>query len=519
MKKLYAIMVMTILLMPSVMAIQMSAFNNDMPQPYYINSKGSEIRGMVSMRHDFGDFFSADLTRGQVNLLLRMGVEVEPVGIFMIENTLCRNDKGCSNGYYCDKTNAVKGQGVCMLIAPEPEEPVPEPPEPEEPVPEDPEPEDPIVEPPTWTFCAIERHFCEFEGTALVRYGLDGSYFYQEHTDGVMCNNTVFGDPLKGVTKECHYSLANNPDEPVPEDPDEPDIGRFCAPNDQTPWGIEKIYNNANITSTSGGAGVKVAVLDTGVMQNHLDIRGRIVACATTVTRNTEDAVDCEDAHGHGTHIAGTILADAGLDNKGLYGIAPEASLIAVKVCDRSGLCYGDDIAKGIDYAVREGANIISISFGGSVLTTFEKNGIDNAVSNGVMIVASAGNAGSALNTISYPAAYHKVVSVGAIDRYDRVADFSSRGLEAYEFRYEDRYIELAAPGVLIDSSHIDGCYRLRSGTSMAAPHVAGIAAKLWTGNANQTRTLLHQNARDITLGIHATHGYDAASGIGLPVV
>jgi hypothetical protein len=87
-----------------------------------------------------------------------------------------------------------------------------------------PPPDDPVLDPPAeWTFCAIERQFCDFEGTALVRYGLDGSYFYQEHTDGVMCENAVFGDPLKGETKECYYSYtATNPVTPPPEPVDPP---------------------------------------------------------------------------------------------------------------------------------------------------------------------------------------------------------------------------------------------------------------------------------------------------------
>ncbi len=387
-------------------------------EPYYVYTDSLQVRGQTELRHDFGNVFSADLTKGQLKAIQALGIKTEPVGIFtIIEATQCRNDNQCSDGYYCDKTDAVRGMGVCVPI-------------------------------------------------------------------------------------------ENGGEEPEPET-------RSCYPTTQTPWGINKVNGG------SGGNGIKVAVLDTGVMQEHLDLKNRIVACETKVTRFNPDRKDCEDGHGHGTHVAGTVLADAGSDGWGIYGVAPEAQLIAVKVCDRRGSCYGDDIAAGINYAVTAGANIISMSLGGSSLSSLEKNAIDNAVSQGVLVVAAAGNSGPNLNTINYPAAYHKVVSVAAIDVNDRVPDFSSRGINADEFvAGQDRYMELAAPGVSVYSTLNNGCYGTASGTSMAAPHVSGLAAKLWQQDAVTTRNYLQNLAQghDITQGHHASEGYDPASGFGLPV-
>jgi len=293
----------------------------------------------------------------------------------------------------------------------------------------------------------------------------------------------------------------------------DPEPSRKCYPSTQTPWGINRVNGG------SGGEGIKVAVLDTGVMQEHLDLKGRIFACESTVTRFPPDRSSCEDGHGHGTHVSGTVLADGGADSKGIYGVAPQAKLIAIKVCDRQGRCYGDDIAKGIDLAVTKKANIISMSLGGSSLSSYEQTAIDKAVDAGVLIIAAAGNSGPNLNTINYPAAYSKVISVAATDINDKVADFSSRGIDATEFKEAERYLELAAPGVSIESVYKDGCYAIWSGTSMATPHVSGLAAKLWKENASKTRTLLQDLAQDITSGLHTRAGYDPASGFGLPIV
>jgi len=279
-----------------------------------------------------------------------------------------------------------------------------------------------------------------------------------------------------------------------------------CFPSTQKPWGVVKV------NGSSGGAGVTVAVLDTGVDTDHPDLVGNIKDCLTEVTHFKPDMGSCEDKNGHGTHVAGTVAADAGSSGLGIYGVAPEASLMVVKVCDKRGFCYGDDAAAGIYYAADNGANIISMSFGGNSPDSRIIAAIDYAVSKGVLVVAAAGNDGPSYGSIDYPGAYHKVIAAGAIDVSEAVPDWSSRGVNDGDFVIEEKEVEFGAPGVSVESTYNDGCYTHFSGTSMATPHVSGLAAKLWQGNAADTRSYLQSVARDIW-----TAGDDTATGFGLP--
>jgi subtilisin len=285
---------------------------------------------------------------------------------------------------------------------------------------------------------------------------------------------------------------------------------RSVFPSDQTPWGIQTVYNNATLTSTSGGDGVNVAVLDTGAKTNHLDLKNRIAQCKDFTRNGIRNG--CADSNGHGTHTAGTIAADGGSDGKGIYGVAPQARLFTYKVC--SNFCWSDDI-----HATDQGANIISMSLGGSALAQIERDALDYAVANDVLVIAAAGNSGPAYDTIEYPGAYHKVVAVAALDSSLSVASFSSRGVNDADGIVEDREVEIAMPGVAVESTWNNGGYNTISGTSMATPHASGLAAKFWQGNAADTRLWLQNNAVDITAGSLAAVGDDPASGFGMPRV
>lgn len=282
---------------------------------------------------------------------------------------------------------------------------------------------------------------------------------------------------------------------------------RNCYPDSQKPWGIAKVNGG------SGGAGITVAVLDTGVDKDHPDLVGNIKDCVTKVTHFKLDTRNCQDAHGHGTHVSGTVLANGGSDGLGIYGVAPDAGLIAVKVCDRRGYCYGDDMAAGVYYAADKGANIISMSIGGNSPDSEVLAAIDYAVNKGVLVVAAAGNDGPGYGSIDYPAAYVKVVAAGAIDSSEAVPDWSSRGVNDGDYEIEEREVEFGVPGVSVESTYKDGCYAYMSGTSMATPHLSGLAAKLWQGSAAGTRTYLQSIAKDIWQS-----GDDTASGFGLPI-
>lgn len=299
-------------------------------------------------------------------------------------------------------------------------------------------------------------------------------------------------------------------------------------------WGIRAMYNDPNLTNTSGGAGVRVAVLDTGANTSHLDITGRIAYCVDFTT-NTPT---CDDqSHvSHGTGVASVIAANAGKDEKGMWGVAPEADLYIIKVCRNTtapvsgkpeDACDESAIIRGIDEAVARGVNIISMSFGGDDMSSVMAEALDNAYNNNILLVAAAGNDGPAENSILYPAAYVKVMATGAIDRFYKPATFSgggatARGLNDGDYVIEEREIEVAAPGLNVlaagknTTTFNSGCYAWRSGTSFSAPHVSGLAAKIWDGNALSVRTKIQNSAKLWDLN---ETGDDRITGFGLPTV
>ncbi|WP_246943959.1 S8 family peptidase [Bacillus pinisoli] len=312
---------------------------------------------------------------------------------------------------------------------------------------------------------------------------------------------------------------------------------RTVVPNDQTPWGIEAIYENPTIQTTTGGSGVKVAVLDTGTI-NHVDLTNNLEQCKDFTQRKSSLVYNyCNDGNGHGTHVAGTVLADGGSDGQGVYGVAPEAKLWAYKVLSDRGSGYSDDIAAAITHAADQSVAlgvdvIISMSLGSSSKSSLIADAVTYAYNKGVLVIAAAGNSGPNANTIGYPGALVDAVAVAALEDVQengtyRVADFSSRGNPDTDGDYVivERDVEVSAPGRAIESTWYDGGYNTISGTSMATPHVSGLAAKIWALNPNltasQLRTELQTRAKanDILGGSGAAAGDDYASGFGFPTV
>lgn len=292
-------------------------------------------------------------------------------------------------------------------------------------------------------------------------------------------------------------------------------------PAEQVPWGVKTLYADTSIASTSGGAGVSVAVLDTGINGEHPDLKRRVKECKDfTAPKVSVADGKCDDKNGHGTHVAGIIAADGGEDKKGIYGMAPESDIFAYKVCSANGSCWSDDIASALRTAVDNGAQIVNLSLGSDVESSLITDAVAYAVSKGVLVVAAAGNDGPYIDSIDYPAADAGVVAVGALDSYLSVPEWSSRGnnSETKPNKVEKEDIELSAPGVNIESAWKDGGYVILSGTSMASPHVAGLAAKLWQKNAEfpaeATRGLLHRLAHDLL-----PLGEDNDSGFGIPTL
>jgi len=279
---------------------------------------------------------------------------------------------------------------------------------------------------------------------------------------------------------------------------------RTCKPINQKPYGV------LMVNGSLGGAGVNVAVLDTGVNTKHLDLK--ISLCKDTTKAGVKNG--CSDGNGHGTHVSGTIAANGGSDGLGIFGVAPQANLWMIKVCGNGGQCWWDDIAAGINYASDNGANIISMSLGGED-NILIRDAVNYAFSKGVLVIAAAGNSGPSEGSILYPGAYSNVVAVGAIDANKTVPDWSSRGINDGDYIIEEREVEAAAPGVFVESTWKDGCYNTISGTSMATPHISGLAAKLWQGDAGSTRIYLQNLAKNHDL---YTSGDDSATGFGLPI-
>lgn len=270
-------------------------------------------------------------------------------------------------------------------------------------------------------------------------------------------------------------------------------------PPQELPWGVDRI--DADLSANTG-AGVTVCIVDTGIDNDHADLAANILGGKNFVAKGPKvDASKWDDDNGHGTHVAGTVAA---LDNNmGVVGVAPQAFLLAAKVLDRRGSGYLSDVIAGVDYCVQNGADVVSMSLGTSSDVQAMHDAMDAAYNAGLLLVAAAGNDNH--GPVSYPAAYSSVVAVSAADSNDNLASFSNVGPE----------VELAAPGVSILSTWNDGLYNTISGTSMATPHVSGVAALAWEANPLMTNTevraLLQSTADDL-----GAAGFDNSFGYGL---
>ncbi len=279
-------------------------------------------------------------------------------------------------------------------------------------------------------------------------------------------------------------------------------------------WGVKHIGGGIVHDSGNKGAGIKVAVLDTGIDYTHTDLDANVKGGVSFVDYTT----DYMDDHGHGTHVSGIIAAEDNNIAGSVVGAAPATSLYGVKVLDSQGSGWLDDIVMGIQWCTVNGINIINMSFG----TNYNDIWLEAACmlayqQDGLLLVAAAGNDGLPNGTgdnVDYPGAYSDVMAVAATDQSNTRAPWSSTGPQ----------VELSAPGVAVNSTFLGGGYEVHSGTSMASPHVAGTAALVWAAHptwANfEVRQKMRTTADDLgQAGLDTKYGYglvdtDEAAGV-----
>jgi thermitase len=267
-------------------------------------------------------------------------------------------------------------------------------------------------------------------------------------------------------------------------------------------------WDLAGLAAFPSTGGAKVGIVDTGIQANHPDLNGKLVNCAGVgagflISTTVSESNGCADDNDHGTHVSGTI---AGIANNGV-GVAGVAFNAPLAMCKALGGPLGQGsttgVANCINYLSSKGVKVISMSLGGGSSTTLQtavRNAWNNG--NGAIVIAAAGNDGD--GTLNYPAAYAEVVSVAATDRNDAKASFSNVNSD----------VEVAAAGVDVLSSVRNSTLRTMSGTSMATPHVAGVASliafKNPTFTAQQVRTKLDASVDDL-----GAAGRDSSFGFG----
>jgi subtilisin len=275
-------------------------------------------------------------------------------------------------------------------------------------------------------------------------------------------------------------------------------------------WGVKRIGAGSAHDGGIWGVGVRVAVIDTGIDYTHPDLALNHAGGHDFVNGDA----DPFDDHGHGTHVAGIVAARD--DGAGVVGAAPQAIVYALKVLDATGTGAFSSVIAALQWAVDNGVQVTNNSYGSSQDPgDIVRQAFDNAEAAGLLHVAAAGNSGTCLGSgdnVEFPARYASVVAVAATDSLDASPCFSSTGPD----------VELSAPGVEVNSTIPGGGYQLFSGTSMAAPHVAGTAALILSqgvvsdtnGNGRVTdevRQRLISTAQDL-----GAEGHDTWYGYGL---
>lgn len=313
--------------------------------------------------------------------------------------------------------------------------------------------------------------------------------------------------PPGGSVKGLVNKYANNPD----VDYAEPNyiLENFFVPDDtyySHQWALTKIQAPQAWALAKGSSSVVIAIIDSGIDYNHPDLKGKIVSPYNSVIDSSSLSSVLDDM-GHGTHVAG--IAAATINNgMGIAGVGGDISIMPIKA-GNGGNFTSNALANAIYYAVDNGARVINMSLGGYDSSYTVQDAVDYAWSQNVVVVAASGN--DATNNPAYPAAYSSVISVAATTQSDDDAQFSNWG----------DWIETSAPGVNVFSTtptysnpSYSSNYSYATGTSMASPIVAGLAALTLSAQPtltnNEIRELISINADDI-----GEPGYDYYTGYG----
>jgi thermitase len=263
-------------------------------------------------------------------------------------------------------------------------------------------------------------------------------------------------------------------------------------------------WDLAGLAAFPNTGGAKVGIVDTGIDKTHPDLAGKAVGCATSYNSGLliHNGV-CADDNGHGSHVSGTISANTN-NAQGVAGVAFNSPIVMCKaLATAAGTGLTSDIANCINWVAGQGVKVLSMSLGGGDNATL-KSAVQKAYNNGngVLIIAAAGNDGN--SNLNYPAAYSEVVSVAATDNRDHRASFSNFNSD----------VEIAGPGVDVESTYTAGQYMSLSGTSMATPHVAGVAGVIATLNPTANAATLRSKL-DAAVDDIGGAGRDANFGFG----
>ncbi len=301
------------------------------------------------------------------------------------------------------------------------------------------------------------------------------------------------------LTAKQRALLANDPQVDYIEEDAKRYLLDVVAPLAQTtPYGITMVQ--ANQVSDSSAGNTKVCVIDTGWAAGHEDLQNSGVTGFSFSGHGSWNT----DGNGHGTHVAGTMVALN--NNRGVVGTigSGQAGVHIVKIFNNSGnWTTASNLITAIQSCKDAGAKVVNMSLGGGSSNQTENTAMTNFYNGGMLLVAAAGNSGN--TSFSYPASYNAVVSVAAVNSSGTLASFSQRNSQ----------VELAGPGVGVSSTWNNGGYNSISGTSMASPHVAGVAALVWS-NHPQCSAAQIRNALNATAEDRGAPGRDTSYGWGI---